>query len=422
MLTQAPKGTKDLLPQASHKWHYVEQVIREITEVYGYREIRTPIFEHTELFERSVGDTTDIVQKEMYTFEDKGGRSITLKPEGTAGAVRAYIEHKLFAEPQPVKMYYLTPCYRYERPQAGRLREFHQFGLEVFGAPEASADVEIIALAMTLFTRLGIRDLSVNINSIGCPQCRPGYHEQIQAYLKKNVQELCQTCQERYMKNPLRILDCKADSCQGIIQGAPVMLDHLCGECADHFARLKAYLETAGFDYTIDPMIVRGLDYYTKTVFEIVSRAIGSQRTVCGGGRYDGLVAECGGPQVPGVGFGLGLERLILVLENQNLPIPNPKGCTVYVAPLGIAARIQAFSLCAALRGLGIAADMDHAGRSVKAQFKYADKLGARYVAVLGDDELAMQSVRIKHMESSEEQTLPLSDFEDFFRKVGKQP
>ncbi len=418
MLTRAPKGTKDLLPQESYKWHYVEEIIRDITRAFGYREIRTPVFEHTELFERSVGDTTDIVQKEMYTFFDKGARSITLKPEGTAGAVRAYIEHSLFSEPQPVKMFYLTPCYRYERPQAGRLREFHQFGLEAFGATQASVDVEIISLAMELFRRVGIKDLAVNINSIGCPKCRPDYHVIIKAYLKSHLSDLCDTCMERYEKNPLRILDCKADSCKEIISGSPVMLDHLCGECHDHFEDLKKYLETSGFLYNIDPMIVRGLDYYTKTVFEIISNAIGSQGTVCGGGRYDGLVKECGGPEVPGVGFGLGLERLIMVMESQALPIPQADICDVYFVTIGEAARVKAFALAAKLRGVGIAADMDHLGRSVKAQFKYAGKIGARYVCTLGDDELAAKAVRVKNMADGTEETLPWEDFDSYFAKI----
>ena len=417
MLAQAPKGTKDIMPQESYKWHYIEDNIRRISESFGYREIRTPVFEHTELFERGVGNTTDIVQKEMYTFEDKGGRSITLKPEGTAGAARAYIEHRLYAGPQPVKMYYLTPCYRYENPQAGRLREFHQFGVEVFGAPQASVDAEIITLAMTLFQQLGVRDLSVRINSIGCPKCRPAYHELIKSYLAGHLDDLCDTCRERYERNPLRILDCKNKNCKKVIEGVPHMLDHLCEECRDHFEDTRKYLKAAGFEYEIDPMIVRGLDYYTKTVFEIVSGSIGAQGTICGGGRYDGLVEECGGPQVPGAGFGLGLERLLMVLENQEAEIPQPDVCDIFFATIGEEAREKAFELILQLRRNGIVSDMDHAGRSLKAQFKYADKLGARYVGTLGEEELAAGEITLKEMETGKEEKVPFDQIGNTVKK-----
>jgi histidyl-tRNA synthetase len=417
MLTKAPKGTKDVLPQESYKWHYIEDTIRDVVRAFGYREIRTPVFEHTELFERGVGDTTDIVQKEMYTFQDKGGRSITLRPEGTAGAARAYIEHKLYADAQPVKMYYITSCYRYERPQAGRLREFHQFGVEAFGAPQASMDVEIISLAMTLFKRLGIKDLSVNINSIGCPKCRPAYHELIKNYLAEHLEELCATCRDRYEKNPLRILDCKSEECKTIIGGVPHMIDHLCQECHDHFEETKKYLRAAGFDYTIDPMIVRGLDYYTKTVFEIISGSIGAQGTVCGGGRYDGLVEECGGPSVPGVGFGLGLERLLMVLESQKLEIPEPDVCEVFFTTIGEEAREKAFELIRQLREEGISSDMDHVGRSLKAQFKFADKLGALYVGTLGDSELAAEQVNLKDMATGHEEKVFFNEIASYIKK-----
>ena len=420
MLTKAPKGTKDVLPQEAYKWHYVEDVIRQIARSYGYQEIRTPVFEHTELFERGVGDTTDIVQKEMYTFLDKGGRSITLKPEGTAGAARAYTEHKLYAEPQPIKMYYITPCYRYERPQAGRLREFHQFGVEVFGAPQASVDVEIITMAMTLFRRLGIKDLSVRINSIGCPKCRPVYHEVLKSYLAGHLDELCDTCKERYEKNPLRILDCKVDQCKKVIEGVPHMLDHLCEDCSSHFDETKRYLEAAGFDYTIDPMIVRGLDYYTKTVFEIVSGSIGAQGTVCGGGRYDGLVEECGGPQVPGVGFGLGLERLLLVMENQGVDIPKPTLCDLFFATIGEGTKEKAFELIRTLRDKGISSDMDHVGRSLKAQFKYADKLGARFVGTIGEEELAQGQLKLKEMTTGKEEMVAFDKISEFILASSK--
>ena len=414
MLTKAPKGTKDILPQEIYQWHYIEDTIRRISKAYGYNEIRTPVFEHTELFERGVGDTTDIVQKEMYTFLDKGGRSITLKPEGTAGVARAYIEHKLYADPQPVKMFYLTPCYRYERPQAGRQREFHQFGIEVFGAPEASVDVEVIALAMTLFKELGIKELALKINSIGCPKCRPDYHEFLKKYLSDHLDELCSACKDRYEKNPLRVLDCKVEGCQPVIKDAPHMLDHLCQECSSHFDDVKKFLDAAGFEYIIDPMIVRGLDYYTKTVFEIISDSIGAQGTVCGGGRYDGLVEECGGPSIPGVGFGLGLERLLLVMQSQDIQIPKPTACDIYFATIGEKAREKAFQLAQGLREKGISSDMDHVGRSLKAQFKYANKLGARFVGTIGEEELIGGQLRLKEMETGEEESVAFDQIADY--------
>jgi len=406
MLTKAPRGTKDVIPTESYKWHYIENIIRELTKLYGYKEIRTPVFEHTELFERGVGDTTDIVQKEMYTFEDKGGRSITLKPEGTAGAVRAYIEHNLYAQPQPIKVYYLTPVFRYEKPQAGRLREHHQFGVEVFGAPQASVDAEIILLALSLFNRIGIKGLALNINSIGCPKCRPEYHKALKEYLANYLGELCDTCKTRFERNPLRILDCKEKQCGEIVRNVPVMLDYLCDECKAHFDDLKKYLQAAGIEYKINPRIVRGLDYYTKTVFEIISTEIGSQGTVCGGGRYDALVADCGGPDVAGAGFGLGLERLLLVMENQGIKIPEPTYFDVLFVTIGEKAKEKAFELMLACRSAGISADMDHVGRSIKAQFKYADKVKCPLVCILGEDEIRTGQVKIKNMENGREENI----------------
>jgi len=401
---KAPKGTKDVLPQDSYRWHYVENIIRDITAAFGYREIRTPVFEHTELFLRGVGDTTDIVQKEMYTFEDKGHRSITLKPEGTAGVVRAFVESGMAGGAQPTKMYYLsTPVFRYERPQSGRLREHHQFGVEVFGAGEASVDAEVISVAMTLFGRLGLSNLKVNINSIGCPECRPGYHEKLKAYLNDNYDSLCVTCRERFEKNPLRILDCKEESCKALVKDAPHMIDNLCEECGSHFDDLKRYLGAMGISYSINPFIVRGLDYYTKTVFEIISDSIGAQGTVCGGGRYDGLVEEIGGPQMPGIGFGMGMERLLLVMENDGIEIPEPSTTDVFVCSHGDEARLAAAGLVKQLRGRGVKCDMDHVGRSIKAQFKYAGKLNAKKVIVIGEEELETGNFVLKEMENGEE-------------------
>jgi len=409
MNLQAPKGTRDITPDESYQWQYIESLIREICAKYGFREGRTPVFEHTELFLRGVGDTTDIVQKEMYTFLDKGERSITLKPEGTAGMVRMFVEHHLFQETQPTKMYYLyCPVFRYEKPQAGRLREHHQFGVEIFGAPKASADAECVAIALELFDRVGIKDLAVHINSIGCPECRPKYHAALKAYLKDNYDSLCETCKTRFEKNPLRVLDCKEKHCKELVKGAPMLLDYLCDDCKNHMDEFKSHLDSMGVSYEVDPLIVRGLDYYTKTVFEIISTHIGSQGTVCGGGRYNGLIEEIGGPSMPGMGFGLGMERLLLVAQNQGVVIPKPEWYQVYIATMGESARKEGFALAWKLRNLGIKTEYDHVGRSFKAQFKYADKIQAKYVAVIGENELNEQIVKLKCMQTGEEVTLPL--------------
>ncbi len=400
-----------MLPAESYKWHYLEKTIRELCARGGYREIRTPVFEHTELFLRSVGDTTDVVQKEMYTFLDKGDRSITLKPEGTAGVVRSFVENGLSSQAQPTKTYYLTnPIFRYENPQAGRLREHHQFGLEVFGAASASLDAEIISVALKLFQTLGIKGLNTHINSIGCPECRPAYNALLREYFTENKAELCPTCLSRLEKNPLRILDCKEDKCKRVVKGAPLIVDHLCGECSDHFESLKSYLETLDIEYEVDPYIVRGLDYYTKTVFEIISNSIGAQGTVCGGGRYDKLVGEVGGADMPGIGFGLGMERLLLVLENEGIKIPEPPLYDVFFCTMGENARKKAFAVVADLRDQGFRADMDHCGRSMKAQFKFADKCGAPYVAVIGEDELEKGVAKLRDMRSSTEEEVQFSD------------
>ncbi len=411
MQIQAPKGMKDVTPRESYKWQHVEGLMRELCADYGYGETRTPVLEHTELFLRGVGDTTDIVQKEMYTFTDKGDRSVTLKPEGTAGAVRMFLENKLFNDAQPTKMFYLyCPVFRYEKPQAGRLREHHQFGVEIFGAPRASADAEVIALAVSLLNRLGVEKLTARINSIGCPECRPKYNQVLRAYLKENYDGLCETCKTRFEKNPLRILDCKEEKCRHIVENAPVILDCLCEECRNHFEELQQSLKALGVAYVIDPMIVRGLDYYTKTVFELVSTEGAYQGTVCGGGRYDGLIEELGGPKMCAVGFGMGMERLLLVAESFR-PIPRPKPVEIYLAPMGDNARLAGLRLAAELRALGVKTEFDHAGRSFKAQFKYADKLNARYVAVLGEDELEKGQVKLKNMADGQETLLPLADF-----------
>lgn len=410
MLTKAPRGTKDILPQESYKWHYVEGVVRELCREFGFFEVRTPSFEHTELVQRGVGETTDIVQKEMYTFEDRGGRSLTLKPEGTAPAVRAFIEHSLYSETQPTKMYYITPVFRYERPQAGRLREHHQFGIEVFGSVEASADAEVISVAMVFLERLGVKNLKVNINSLGCSKCRENYNNALKEYFKQNLANLCITCQDRYEKNPLRILDCKNPDCHIIGENAPVILDYICEDCREHFDYLKKELEVLEIPYIVDPHIVRGLDYYTRTVFEIISENIGAKSTVCGGGRYDNLIKECGGPSMPSVGFGLGLERLLLTLESNGVVIPEPEAPILFVAALGDAAKLEATKIVYKLRKEGIACSRDIMARNLKAQMKYANHIKAKYTMVLGDNELSENKAKLKDMESGEGVEIELSN------------
>ena len=408
MLTQAPRGTKDVLPADSYRWQYVESKMRQAAAEAGFREVRTPVFEHTELFLRGVGDTTDIVQKEMYTFKDKGDRSITLKPEGTAGAARCLLENNLYADTLPCKMYYLNaPIFRYEAPQSGRLREHHQFGLECFGARDASADAELILLAYRLLSGLGVKNLSVNINSIGCPNCRPKYHATLKSFLSGRIGEMCSTCQTRFDRNPLRVLDCKEKHCQELVADAPSMLDLLCDDCKAHFAQLQSYLDAAHIPYQIDPRIVRGLDYYTKTVFELITKTENGNLTVCGGGRYDNLVEELGGPSLHAVGFGMGIERVLMLLDSEGVVIPKPTLYDVFVTYMG-AHQVEAFSLVQKLRDAGFKADMDHTGRSLKAQFKYANKMGATLTATLGDEEIASGVVKVKNMATKEEQTIAL--------------
>ena len=398
-----------MLPADAHLWQAVEQKMRALAALWGYREVRTPVFEHTELFLRGVGGTTDIVQKEMYTFKDKGDRSITLKPEGTAGAARAFIEGRLYAETLPCKMYYLNaPIFRYENPQAGRLREHHQFGMECFGGKEPTVEAELISALLSLLSDLGLKNLSVHINSIGCPECRPVYHQKLRAYLGDRLNELCPTCRERFEKNPLRILDCKEEKCKAIVQGAPSILDCLCEDCAGHFARLQALLTAQNIPFSVDPHIVRGLDYYTKTVFEIIMQSGREGLALCGGGRYDGLVGELGGPDTPAAGFGIGTERILMELKNQGLEPNAPSVTDVYVANLGADMAAPAFTFTQALRVKNVKADCDLCGRSLKAQFKFADKLGARYVVILGGDEYARGTVRLRDMQTKEEQELPM--------------
>ena len=410
LLTQAPNGTQDLLPPKSGEWQAVEEVMRSEAALHGFGEVRTPVFEHTELFLRSVGDTTDVVEKQMYTFNDKGGRSITLRPEGTAGAVRAMLEHALYNDGLPVKLYYLTSCYRYEKPQAGRLREFHQFGVEMFGAAAPVADAEVICLAKSIFDRLGVKNLTLELNSIGCPECRAKFHQALKEYFEGYRDQLCETCLSRLERNPMRILDCKSPVCSKIAEGAPHILDYLCDDCREHFEGVQSYLKAAGVEFVINPTIVRGLDYYTRTVFEFVSNDLGAQSTVCGGGRYDGLTEQMGGKPMAGLGFGLGMERLMLVLEAQKIQMPAPPACEVYIASMGEAAGREAFRLVNELQHSGVAAACDLCARGLKAQMKYANKIGAAFTLVLGDNELAQKSAKIKNMKTGEEKPIFLDE------------
>lgn len=418
LITNAIKGTLDLLPKESYKTQYIESAVREIAENFGFYEMRTPVFEHTELFQRSVGETTDVVQKEMYTFEDKGGRSITLRPEGTAGAARAFLENGLFNEALPQKIYYLTSCYRYEKPQAGRLREFHQFGVEAFGAASPAQDAEIIALANEVFNYLGVENLTLEINSIGCPTCRAEYQKALKAYFESYTSELCETCRGRLERNPMRILDCKSSVCSKIAAGAPKILDYLCDDCRAHFDAVQQYLNAMQIDFTVNPEIVRGLDYYTRTVFEFVSNEIGAQGTVCGGGRYDGLLEELGGKPMPACGFGMGIERLLLLMDAQKTPFPERKSCDIYFASMGDKANLEAARLALDLRNEGLSAQFDTVGRGLKAQMKYADKLGALYTVVLGDEELKTRKAKLKNMKDGNLTDISLDGFTDTFQSI----
>lgn len=418
LITKAIKGTKDVLPKDVHKNQYIEATALDIASKFGYKEIRTPVFEHTELFQRGVGDTTDVVQKEMYTFDDKGGRSITLRPEGTAGAVRSFLENGLCNEALPQKVCYLTSCYRYEKPQAGRLREFHQFGVECFGTASPLADAEIIALAKSIFDTLGVRDLSLEINSIGCPKCRAEYHKALKEYFASRKDELCDTCKGRLDRNPMRILDCKSPICHEIAQGAPVVIDYLCDECKEHFEKVQKYLDAQNIEYKINPQIVRGLDYYTKTVFEFVSNSIGAQGTVCGGGRYDGLVEELGGQHTASLGFAMGLERLMLLMEAQGCEFPQAVKPDLFIVALGEKATLKAIEIAKDMREEGFSALLDLNQRSVRAQMKYADKLGAKFNVVIGDNEVENKIAKLKNMQTGEETEINLDTFVSGFYNI----
>lgn len=417
-LFQRPNGTEDITPQNVYKWHTVEKIARETAENFGFNEIRIPTFENTNLFMRSVGETTDVVQKEMYSVIAKESK-FTLRPEGTAGTMRALIQNGLLNEAMPQKVFYILSCFRHERPQAGRLREFHQFGVEMAGSASASADAEIILLAKTIIDRLGLKNIKLYINSIGCPECRKKYHEALRNFFESKKENLCETCLSRLEKNPMRILDCKSPICSEIAENAPVIIDYLCDDCANHFKQLQSYLKTMDIEYTINPKIVRGLDYYTRTVFEFVTTDIGAQGTVCGGGRYDGLIKELGGASTPSLGFAMGLERLIITMEKQNCDFIQPKQCDLYIAPMGENALLKSMEIAKNLREEGFRVEYDIMGRGLKAQMKYADKLGAAFSMVIGDNEIENGTVKIKNMKTGEQHELSLDDkFIDRFSDI----
>lgn len=419
MLTSAPRGTKDILPLNVSAWRHVEKVMRCVCDLYGYQEIRTPIFEHTELFLRGIGDTTDVVEKEMYTFNDRGNRSLTLRPENTASVVRAYIENKLYAEPAPTKLFYMGPMFRYDRPQAGRMRQFHQFGVEALGTANALIDAEVIMLAVQVLRELGLKDLRLLINSVGCPKCRPVHKEKLKSFFAPKLNELCGDCRSRYDRNPLRILDCKNEKCKELTQGAPLLSDCLCEECKEHFTQLQDLLNAVNLKFEIDPNLVRGLDYYTKTAFEIQYSPLGAQSAVCGGGRYDGLVGQVGGPETPGIGFALGMERVLLALEKQELLTMQENSVDVFIVSPAAQHAALAFKTVIELREAGLKAEIDSLGRSMKAQMKQANRLKAQKVLIFGDDEVARGCVVLRDMQTSEQTEVKLDEIKSILCITG---
>ena len=412
MAIQKPRGTQDLLPSVLGNWYYIENTIRRLCKTYGFEEVRTPMFEETGLFLRGIGETTDIVQKEMYSFPtgDKKDQSYTLRPEGTASAVRAYLENKVYGQESITKWFYIGPMFRHDKPQAGRYRQFHQFGVELLGTQAPSADAECISLVLQLLRDLGLKDLNVEVNSVGCPTCRPTYREKLIAFFEPKKEELCELCQSRLYKNPLRILDCKEEKCQQLAVGVPELSENLCEECQDHFHHVKEYLTAAGEKFTLNPRLVRGLDYYTKTAFEVQYTPLGSQSAVAGGGRYDGLVEELDGPHTPAVGFAMGMERLLLALEKQGLLPEQQQEDSVFVVALGEMAQKEAFRITNTLRNAYVKAEMEGSGKSMKSQMKYANKINAKYVIIIGDNELAEGKVILKYMDTSEQETVSLAE------------
>ncbi|MBO8141445.1 MAG: histidine--tRNA ligase [Firmicutes bacterium] len=405
----APRGTADIMPQEARRWQELERVARQVFEAYGYGEVRTPIFEYTELFQRGIGEATDVVDKEMYTFRDRADRSLTLRPEGTAGVVRAYLEHRLDGAAQPAKLYYLGPMFRYERPQAGRARQFHQLGAECIGTSDPAADVEMIGMLAGLLRRLGLDGFEVRLNSIGCPRCRPAYVARLREAVASVVEQLCPSCRERYHRSPLRLLDCKRESCQRLTAGVPVLLDALCDECHGHFRQVRQHLDDLEIEYRLWPRLVRGLDYYTKTVFELISPDLGAQDALGGGGRYDGLVETLGGPPTPGVGFAAGMERILLALAKSR-PQETASGIDAFVAHHGAEGRRAAVRIAARLRDAGLRVEIDYLNRSLRAQMKQADRQRARAVVIVGEDEAAREAARVRDMETGREQEVPESN------------
>ncbi|MCD6291286.1 MAG: histidine--tRNA ligase [Anaerolineae bacterium] len=403
----APRGTHDILPEEWPYWRYVINNIHETAALFGFEQIDTPIFETTSLYIRGVGEGTDIVDKEMYSFQDKGGEEITLRPEFTAGVMRAYLEHGMRVRPQPVKLYSIGPIFRFERPQAGRYRQHHQFNVEVIGEQDPAVDAEVISVAWHLFKRLGFRGLSLQINSTGCPKCRPGYLKELVAYYRQHENEICDDCKRRLERNPLRVLDCKNEQCQPVIAGAPHITDYLCDDCKAHFAGLRAHLDAIGLSYTVNHRLVRGLDYYTKTVFEVYAEGIGAQNAVCGGGRYDGLIEELGGPPTPGIGFGSGIERQILTMKEQGIEPPSLPKPKLFVAHVGEATHVEAFRLTMKLREAGLSALYGFGNRSLRSQMKSANRAGARFALILGEDEIAQGVVTVRDLEASTQEAVP---------------
>ncbi|MGQ9455814.1 MAG: histidine--tRNA ligase [Armatimonadota bacterium] len=404
----APRGTKDILPSESIRWQYVESKFREICELYGYRELRTPTFEHTELFTRNLGTTTDVVSKEMYTFEDRGGRSITLRPEGTAPAIRAYVEHNLGSTLLVTKLYYIARVFRYERPQAGRYREHTQLGVEAIGSLDPALDAEVISLAYRFYLNIGITGFELLLNSIGCPVCRPRYREALVEFTRSRLESLCPTCQTRYESNPMRMFDCKLSQCKEVLQDAPIIIDYLGDECREHFENVQVYLRELDVKYTIDPRLVRGFDYYTKTAFEFISGQLGAQNAIGGGGRYDNLVEELGGPPTPAIGFGIGLERVMTVLDKLGAGPSTQPHIDVFIAGVGNEAHRTIVKLLDKFRSSNISAETDYAGRSLKSQMKLADKLGARFTVIIGEKEISTGSAILRDMASSQQKEIPL--------------
>lgn len=413
MFIKVPKGTQDILPEDISKWYYIENVIKETLNKYGYKEIRTPLFEYTDLFVRGIGESTDIVTKEMFTFPDRKGRSLTLRPEGTAPVVRAYLENSMGRTSKVIKLFYLGPMFRCEKPQAGRFRQFNQFGIEIIGTKSPAADAEVMITVLDVYKKLGLRNLEISINSVGCKKCRIDYVRKLKKYLKNKKDFLCSECKERYIKNPLRVLDCKKDSCKRIIEEAPMITENLCQECKSHFAQVKSYLDDQKIIFYENPHLVRGLDYYTKTAFEIISGELGAQNAIGGGGRYDDLVEELGGRPTPAVGFAAGIERMIITIEQQKVKWPAEKKLDIFVATVDEKNKATSFRLLQKIRNAGLSADMDYSEGSLKSQMRIANKIGARFTVIVGEEELSKNMVILRNMQTKEQKEVKIENLID---------